>query len=612
VVDPLLAGLLQDYVDECLPLAQQVGAAVLELEGAWDAATGGGGGEAGDGGAAQLRVIKSALHTVKGGSAMLGLTPIEALAHGMEDVVAAVSERAERRGPRELELLLEGADLLIALVQCSAKGEVDPAPTQSFLRHLQEVLEAAPGGEGRASGETSEARLKPGASAGAATTALVTTNGGAAAAGAAGATGGGAAAGAAAGADDGTSIRIDDRKVDELMELASETVVTHTELLAVQARAARGPLNAADLATFDAVVSALGRTTRRLREELLRIRLMPVSSLFVRFRRYVRDLARERGQNVLLTIEGAETTLDRGVLTRLHEPLLHMVRNAFAHGIETPEQRRAAGKPEEANLLLAAKLVSGRVKIAVVDDGRGLDLTRIAAKASSLGVDTDGLSEEELRRLIFMPNFSTAAAVSNLAGRGVGLDVVAEAIHALGGSVDVESAPGAGTAFLLNLPVTISQLKGLVVSVDGELYIVPLGFVLESVAADPRAIHEVGHVPVMSWRGELVPVIDTGALVGTASERRAARRGYCVILSSGNRRRGLLVDRLLRRQDVVIKGLDESLGPSKVVFGLSILGDGRVAPILDCAQILGQTAAPRTGGAWRKGSDGGGHEQTRS
>jgi two-component system chemotaxis sensor kinase CheA len=300
------------------------------------------------------------------------------------------------------------------------------------------------------------------------------------------------------------------------------------------------------------------------------------------------------------------------VLTRLHEPLLHMVRNAFAHGIETPEQRRAAGKPEEANLLLAAKLVSGRVKIAVVDDGRGLDLTRIAAKASSLGVETDGLSEEELRRLIFMPNFSTAAAVSNLAGRGVGLDVVAEAIHALGGSVDVESAPGAGTAFLLNLPVTISQLKGLVVSVDGELYIVPLGFVLESVAADPRAIHEVGHVPVMSWRGELVPVIDTGALVGTASERRAARRGYCVILSSGNRRRGLLVDRLLRRQDVVIKGLDESLGPSKVVFGLSILGDGRVAPILDCAQILGQTVAPRTGGAWRKGSDGGGHEQTRS
>jgi len=323
----------------------------------------------------------------------------------------------------------------------------------------------------------------------------------------------------------------------------------------------------------------------------------------------VRQEKGERGQNVQLTIEGAETTMDRGVLSRLHEPLLHMVRNAFAHGIEEPAARRAAGKPEDANLLLAAKLVSGRVKIAVVDDGRGLDLAAIARKAKSMGVETDGMSEEELRRLIFMPSFSTAKAVSNLAGRGVGLDVVAEAIHSLGGSVDVESAPGAGTAFLLNMPVTISQLKGLVVSVDRELYIVPLGFVLESVAVNPATIHEVGHAPVMTWRGEVVPVVDTGVLVGTRAERNPGR-AYCVILSSGNRRRGLLVDRLMRRQEVVIKGLDESLGPSRVVFGLSILGDGRVAPILDCAQILGQTVnAPRPA---RKGNDVGGHEQTRS
>jgi two-component system, chemotaxis family, sensor kinase CheA len=576
VVDPLLASLLQDYVDECLPLAQQVGAAVLELESAWES----GDAEDDEESQQQLRIIKSALHTIKGGSAMLGLTPVETLAHGLEDVSEAVTKQLERRGPSEVELLLEGADLLIGLIQRSAQGELDPASTEVFLRHLQEVLSAPPSRRARAA-ETKGAE-----------------NGGRTRAqGAAGTS-----------ADDGTSIRIDDSKVDELMELASETVVTHTELLAVQGRAAKGALNAADLATFEAVVSALGRTTRRLREELLRIRLMPVSSLFVRFRRYVRDLARERGQSVQLTIEGAETTLDRGVLSRLHEPLLHMVRNAFAHGIERPEERRAAGKPEEANLLLAAKLVSGRVKIAVVDDGRGLDLNAIARKARAMGVDTDGMSEEERRRLIFMPNFSTASSVSNLAGRGVGLDVVAEAIHSLGGSVDVESAPGAGTAFLLNLPVTISQLKALVVSVDRELYIVPLGFVLESVATDTATIHEVGHVPVMTWRGELVPVIDAGVLVGTRDER-GTKRAYCVILSSGNRRRGLLVDRLLRRQDVLIKGLDESLGPSRVVFGLSILGDGKVAPILDCAQILGQTVASRTG-AWRKGTDVG--EQTRS
>ncbi len=581
MLDPLLAGLLQDYVDECLPLAQQVGAAVLELESAWD---GGERVEDEEGSQPHLRAIKSALHTIKGGSAMLGYTPIEALAHGLEDVCAAVTGQPERRGPREVELLLEGADLLIGLIQSSGQGEVDPAASDAFLRHVAEVLSAAPSRRSR----PAEGKSAP-ESAGRTRTQATPIP---------------------AAAEDATSIRIDDSKVDELMELASETVVTHTELLAVQARAAKGALGPADLATFDAVVTDLGRTTRRLREELLRIRLMPVSSLFVRFRRYVRDLARERGQEVQLTIEGAETTLDRAVLSRLHEPLLHMVRNAFAHGIEKPEARRAAGKPEEANLLLAAKLVSGRVKIAVVDDGRGLDLAAIARKGRSLGVETDGMSEEELRRLIFMPNFSTAATVSNLAGRGVGLDVVAEAIYSLGGSVDVESAPGAGTAFLLNMPITISQLKALVVSVDRELYIVPLGFVLESVAVDMAAIHEVGHVPVMTWRGELIPVTDAGVLVGTVAER-AARRGYCVILSSGSRRRGLLVDRLLRRQDVVIKALDESLGPSHVVFGLSILGDGRVAPILDCAQILGQTMAPRSGGGWRKGADVGGHDQTR-
>jgi two-component system chemotaxis sensor kinase CheA len=575
VVDPLLVSLLQDYVDECLPLAQQVGASVLELESAWE----GGNAEDADTDEVQqhLRQIKSALHTIKGGSAMLGLTPIEALAHGLEDVCAAVTDHLDRRGPREVELLLEGADLMIGLIQRSVQGEVDPAPTQVFLRHVQEVLTAAPSRGRRAEGRAPSAA------------------------------GEGAGKAKAAGpADDGASVRIEDRKVEELMELASETVVSHTELLAVQARAAKGALSAADLATFDAVVGALGRTTRRLREELLRIRLMPVSSLFVRFRRYVRDLARERGQNVQLTIEGAETTMDRGVLSRLHEPLLHMVRNAFAHGIEEPAARRAAGKPADAHLLLAAKLVSGRVKIAVVDDGRGLDLQAIARKARSMGVETEGMSEEELRRLIFMPNFSTAKAVSNLAGRGVGLDVVAEAIHSLGGSVDVESAPGAGTAFPLNMPVTISQLKGLVVSVDRELFIVPLGFVLESVAVNPATIHEVGHAPVMTWRGELVSVVDTGVLVGTRAERSPGR-AYCVILSSGNRRRGLLVDKLLRRQEVVIKGLDESLGPSRVVFGLSILGDGRVAPILDCAQILGQTMnAPRPG---RKGTDVAGPEQ---
>jgi two-component system chemotaxis sensor kinase CheA len=555
-VDPLLASLLQDFIDECLPLAQQVGATVLEMESAWEAER-----DTGD----ELRQVQGALHTIKGGAGMMSFTPIEALAHALEDVSSFVGAHPERRGRQEIELLLEGADLLIALVRRSQDGPVDAAATQAFQRHVAEVLGLREGGAGRPEPGPAVRERAP-------EPALPRAI-------------------AAAPSDDGTSVRIDDRKVDELMELAGETVVTHTELQRIHALASKGRLGAKDLAAFDALVGALGRTTHRLRDELLRIRLMPVSSLFVRFRRYLRDLARERGQPIQLTIEGAETTLDRAVLSRLHEPMLHMIRNAVAHGLEPPEARAAAGKPAEASIVLAAKLVSGRVKIAVVDDGRGIDVAAVARKAQAQGISTEGLGEDELRRLIFLPNFSTAQAVSNLAGRGVGLDVVAEVVHGLGGSVDVESVPGAGTAFLLNLPITVSQMKALLVAVDGEPFVVPLGFVLESVPVDQASLHEVGPTRVLPWRGELIPVVDAGALLGTRA--REGGRGYCVILSSGSRRRGLLVDRLQKRQEVIIKPLDEALGPVRVVFGLCLLGDGRVAPILDCAHILGQGAGAR-------------------
>jgi two-component system chemotaxis sensor kinase CheA len=565
-MDPLLASLLQDFIDECLPLAQQVASTVLELESAWEAER-----DTGD----ELRQLHGALHTIKGGAGMMAMAPIESLAHALEDVGGFVTEHPDRRGRREIELLLEGADLLVSLIRRASEGPADDAPTAAFARHVAEVLAApAPGRVGPSRAPRPQEPPAPESTRPAAT----------------------------APADDTASVRIDDRKVDELMELAGETVVTHNELARIHALASKGRLGPADLAVFGTLVGALGRTSTRLRDELLRVRLMPVSSLFVRFRRYVRDLAHERGQPIQLTIEGAETALDRAVLSRLHEPMMHMIRNAVAHGLEAPEARAAAGKPAEASIVLAAKLVSGRVKLAVVDDGRGLDLGAIARKAQRMGLDTSGMGEEDLRRVIFMPGFSTAASVSNLAGRGVGLDVVADVVHALGGTVDVESVPGAGTAFLLNLPVTVSQLKALLISVDKEPFIIPLGFVLETVPLDGSALHEVGATTVLPWRGELIPVVDAGAMLGTRTAPELQRR-YCVILSAGNRRRGLLVDRLHKRQEVIIKGLDEALGPVRVVFGLCLLGDGRVAPILDCAHILGQVTGARSGStAPRSGS----------
>jgi two-component system chemotaxis sensor kinase CheA len=551
-LDPLLLSLLQDFVDEGLTLAHEVGAAVLELEAAW---------EEDQPGEPHLRQIQAALHTIKGDSAMIGLAPIETLAHALEDVCAFVGKQASPPGRREVELLLEGGDLLVGLIRqaASTEGAVDGTATQAFVRKIAEVL--GPGGPApalpaREARERSDKPAQP-------------------------------AVGVAGSDDDATSIRVEHDTIDLLMELAAETVVSHTELRRLQSLASRRSLNQADRAALDTVVSALGRTSSRLREELLSLRLMPVSSLFVRFRRYVRDLARDRGQPIRLSVEGAETTVDRAVLSRLHEPLMHLVRNAVAHGLERPEERESRGKPAEANLLLAAKLISGRVRIAVVDDGRGLNLEAIAAKASAIGVRTEGLGQDELRRLIFIPGLSTAAQITNLAGRGVGLDVVAEVVHGLGGSIDVESVPGEGTAFLLNLPATISQLKALLVSIDGELYAVPLGFLLESVRLAPGDLHEIGAFSVLPWRGELVPVIDGGLLLETGRPPSASR-AYCVIIAAGNRRRGVLVDSLIKGQEVIVKPLGEALGPVRVIFGLSLLGDGRIAPILDCAFILGQ------------------------
>jgi two-component system chemotaxis sensor kinase CheA len=315
-VDPLLQSLLQDFVEEGLALAGEVGTAVLELEAVW---------AAGRDHEDVLRQMKSALHTLKGAAAMMGLQPIETLAHGLEDVCARVGEDPARRGRREIELLLAGADLMLAQVRRAGESALEHAPTQAFLGQVEETLRGSERPAAEAAPVPAEAASLEGGLP----------------------------------AEETISIRIADAKVDELMELAGETLVSHTELVRLQALASKGRLDAADLARLDQVVGALGRTTTRLRDELLRVRLMPVSSLFVRFRRYVRDLSRERGQPISLTIEGAETALDRAVLGRLHEPLLHMVRNAVAHGLESPAERAAAGKPPEANILLAAKLVSG-------------------------------------------------------------------------------------------------------------------------------------------------------------------------------------------------------------------------------------------------------------
>jgi two-component system chemotaxis sensor kinase CheA len=314
-------------------------------------------------------------------------------------------------------------------------------------------------------------------------------------------------------------------------------------------------------------------------------RLLPIASVFGRFPRMLRDTAEAEGKRVRLLQSGGETPLDKAVLDRLSEPLLHLVTNAIVHGMEPPDARGLAGKPEEGTIRLDAAPHAGRVVIRVADDGRGLDEKAIRKKAEALGQELRDDEVVPLRSLIFLPGLSTADQVSRLAGRGVGLDVVAGAIHALGGTIDVETEPGKGTAFTLSLPVTLAIIRSLIVEIDHERFALPMAHVAETVRAEPDAIREINHRGVAQWRGDLIHVADGGAVLGTAAADRAPRRFY-VVMAAGGKRQALLVDRLVGHQDIVVKGLDPALGRPDVVSGTTILGDGRVACILDSVRIL--------------------------
>jgi two-component system, chemotaxis family, sensor kinase CheA len=329
---------------------------------------------------------------------------------------------------------------------------------------------------------------------------------------------------------------------------------------------------------------------KRLETALMQTRMLPVSTVFGRFPRAVRDLAVGEKKRVRLVVEGGDTLLDKTVLDRLGEPLVHLLSNAVVHGVEPEAERLRAGKPGEATLRLGATALADRVVITVSDDGRGLQTDRILAKARAHGLEPQSTEAADVHALIFVPGFSTADRVSHVAGRGVGLDAAACAIHDLGGGIEVASEPGRGTRFTLSLPLTLAIVRSLIVEVDRERYAVPLSHVAETARLEPGALHQVNRQGVIMWRGGAIHVADGGRVLGTGTTR-SAPRSYFVVLFAGARRRGLLVDRLVGQQDVVVKGLDPTLGRPDVVSGATILGDGRVACILDAAGIIAQREA---------------------
>ena len=534
--------LLHDYVVECLPLAEQVGDAFVELERQW---------RAGAGGEDLLTTVKGRLHTLKGNSAMMGLNPMRDVAHALEDACGFLGRAAGARTEEAAALLVAGGGLLVDLVG-AASPEVDPAPAAAFVERVRTFLAAAPAAAAAGSDRRHTERRGPRSDEGEAA---------------------------------GNVVRIDFRRLDAMLEVLGEGLIQHSGLVDLYRRLARKVGACEEIEQLDQTVLSLQKTLTRLESTLMETRLLPVSTVLSRFPRLVRDVAHAEGKKVRLEVSGGETTLDKAVLDRLSEPLLHLVSNAVAHGLERSEERTRAGKPPEGVIRLRAAAVSGRVTIRVSDDGRGLDADAIRAKAESLGIDVRNADTAQLYNLVFVSGLSTAERVTTLAGRGLGLDVAANVIHALGGTIEVESRKGQGTAFTLSLPVTLAIVRSLIVEVDRERYAVPLSHVAETVRAEPEAIRRINHQGVTQWRGDLIHVADAGVVLGT-SESSRGRRPFYVVMTAGARRRGLLVDRLIGHQDIVVKGLDPALGRPAVVSGTTILGDGRVACILDVVRIL--------------------------
>ena len=384
----------------------------------------------------------------------------------------------------------------------------------------------------------------------------------------------------------GQSIRIELGKLDKLIDAVGELVIA--QAMMAQRLTGDGLAVTEELALLEGL-------TRDIQESAMAIRAQPIGSVFSRVPRILRELTTSTGKHVRLEVSGESTELDKTVIERLGEPLTHLIRNAVDHGIETPEARIAAGKPAEGTLKLSAEHKSGRILIRIGDDGRGIDRERVLSKAIEKGlVAPDAtLSKEEIDLLIFAPGFSTAQTITNVSGRGVGMDVVRQNVKDLGGRITIESEPGSGTTFTLTLPLTLAISDGMVVNVGDQTLVVPLANVVESLRPDPREVQGLGaHRSMINVRGRFIPVLPLYEAVGASGAVERPEHGVLIVVETeGAGRAALLVDAIVDQRQVVIKSLDTHYRSVEGVAGATILGDGRVALIVDVDGLVAHSLA---------------------
>ncbi len=584
-----------------------------------------------------INTIFRGAHSIKGGAGMLGFVELADFTHLMETLLDQVRERTRPIDPDTVDLLLRSVDVLRALLTALQDGkpagatnfesiatelnallsmdpeistpepevgpksapdvavsgaqdaaedeiEVKDPPDQTEMGEVV-IFGAAENVEPSADGAQGEETKTEPVKSGDATTAEPSATDTLTVKPAAQAVVGGDSASRAR-SSESTSVRVSIDKVDALINLVGELVITQSMLSRFGHE-----FEMSEVDDLRKGLAQLMRNTRELQESVMRIRMLPIKFSLNRFPRLVRDLCGKLGKKVTLKVTGEQTELDKTVLEKLGDPLVHIVRNAIDHGIEMPEDRVAAGKEETGTLELTAYHAGGNIVIEVIDDGAGLDGDRILEKAKAKGLigENESLTEEQIHNLIFAPGFSTAEQVSELSGRGVGMDVVRRNISDLGGTVDLKSTRGKGSKLTIRLPLTLAILDGQLVRVGNETYIIPLVSILESLQPREEYVNEIaGRAEVYRVRDQQIPIIRLYNALGVEPDSRSITDGLIVVADVEGGSIGLLVDDLLGQQQIVIKSLEANFQQVPGLSGATILGDGTVALILDVLGLAQQ------------------------
>ncbi len=384
-------------------------------------------------------------------------------------------------------------------------------------------------------------------------------------------------------------LRVDAERIDSVLNLVGELIIGRSMLQQAFTEFARHVPKEALRGRFSDAMAFQSRVLSELQHSVMKIRMVPVEQLFRRFPRMVRDVAKQCGKEVGLVMSGQETDLDKSLLDVIAEPMTHLVRNAVSHGIESAEERVRNGKPARGTIHLTSYHHGNQVIVEITDDGAGIDVQKVKAKALEKGLltaeEADRLDETEILALVFRPGFSTAEEITEVSGRGVGLDVVQTVLHRLKGSVDIETRPGQSTTFRLKLPLTLAIIKALLFRVEQRLYAVPLNAVAEIARARESDVHQVQNYEVLQLRDRVLPLVRLGYAPG-ADEKAGSGKIFVLVIAMGERKLGLIVDRLEGEEELVIKALDDQTVATDLISGASILGDGRVVLIVNLPAIV--------------------------